>query len=625
MKGVVSPYKSCDIIIPIHNAWHLARPCVDSVLKYTDYSPHQVLLVDDGSDAVTAERMADYASKYPDRIKVIRNERALGFVRACNRGMRQSAADYVVLLNSDTCVTPGWLTKMVRCMESDPRIGVASPISNHCPHMRIPMAPGADFLRMAELLEAAHQPEYPDIFTPEGFCFMISRVCMETVGYFDEVFDFGYCEETDFSIRAHYYGFRTVCVDDVYIYHKGSGSFGVEERNERYNRNKAILFRRWKNKFAPAHDAFKANNPVVPVRQKVEALAAQRQPGKTGVDHHRLHILCVLPTLNPYGGVISVVNMINHFVELGHHCTLVSLSPCDHHPHTLYTEPVYAKDRTEIARRFAGRYDALIATSWETVDPVVQLARTHPENQTFYFVQDFEVRFYEEDDPRRPQILQSYDQIETRVVKTQHLEEVLARHGWKAHRIRPGINLDLFYPRQKNRDGRMRVLAMARPDAVHRGFDLVIATLEQVWRARPDVDIVLFGGKDLGSRSIPFPFVDAGVVPPHQLASLYASADVFLEMSRNHGFGRTGVEAMACGTACVLSDSGGIRAYARHEENALIVPVGNTEEAAAQVLRLLQDEALRLRLVQSGLETVRPWTDRGAAEDFLGIILNNRR
>jgi glycosyltransferase involved in cell wall biosynthesis len=123
------------------------------------------------------------------------------------------------------------------------------------------------------------------------------------------------------------------------------------------------------------------------------------------------------------------------------------------------------------------------------------------------------------------------------------------------------------------------ILAMMRYGQRHRGYDIVLAVLEQVARRFPDVRLILFGTDDLSEADIPFSFENAGRLEPDDLPALYSRADIFLELSRHHGFGRTGIEAMACGAACVLSDSGGVRDYARHGENALIVPVTDVTAA----------------------------------------------
>jgi glycosyltransferase involved in cell wall biosynthesis len=88
-----------------------------------------------------------------------------------------------------------------------------------------------------------------------------------------------------------------------------------------------------------------------------------------------------------------------------------------------------------------------------------------------------------------------------------------------------------------------------------------------------------------------------------ELAQLYATYDVFVSASWREGFGLPPLEAMACGAAVVLTDSGGVREYARHGENCLMVPPRDPAALAAAIARLLDDGALRARLQQAGPAT----------------------
>ena len=109
------------MIVPVFNGLHVMRPCFASLLRWTDLDRHRILLVNDGSDEHTSAVLRGWADEYA-WLDLIENERNLGFVRTVNRGLRAVESDYVVILNSDTCVTPRWLDKMIGGMESDPRI-----------------------------------------------------------------------------------------------------------------------------------------------------------------------------------------------------------------------------------------------------------------------------------------------------------------------------------------------------------------------------------------------------------------------------------------------------------------------------------------------------------------------
>jgi len=93
-----------------------------------------------------------------------------------------------------------------------------------------------------------------------------------------------------------------------------------------------------------------------------------------------------------------------------------------------------------------------------------------------------------------------------------------------------------------------------------------------------------------------------------ELRQLYNRTLVFAVPSHYEGWGLPGAEAMACGAVLASTDNGGVRAYARHGCNALLSPPGNAEALAANILQLLNDSTLRMRLAQQGHSDIREFT-----------------
>jgi GT2 family glycosyltransferase len=256
-----------DVIVPVFNSMHVARPCLESVLGAST-GTFRVLIVDDGSDAYTSSALADIA-RSSSQSTVLTQPRNLGFVHAANAGLSMTTAPIVVLLNSDTVVPPGWLDRIRTCFSSDRRIGVASPVSNFAPHNRIPMLPGFDARAMDELTASFSGRTYPDVTTPEGFCYAIRREALIQLGPFDAVFDRGYGEESDYAMRAVYHGWRTVVIDDLYVYHRGRGTFGADVRDELYNANKGIFHDRWGHRYKQDFEDFMRRQPLDRLRSRL--------------------------------------------------------------------------------------------------------------------------------------------------------------------------------------------------------------------------------------------------------------------------------------------------------------------------------------------------------------------
>ena len=80
------------------------------------------------------------------------------------------------------------------------------------------------------------------------------------------------------------------------------------------------------------------------------------------------------------------------------------------------------------------------------------------------------------------------------------------------------------------------------------------------------------------------------------------------------------MEAMACAVACVVSDSSAVREHAKNEHNAMLVPEGDCKAACTAVRQLLDDETLRFRLVQHGLETAASLDSAKSTRAFLNVV-----
>ena len=216
--------RACDILLPVHNALSYVREAIDSLLECTDERQYRLLLLDDASDHETARVLEQIASAHR-HIRVLRLPENRGFVAACNLGYQHSSAPFVVVFNSDVVVTPGWLDRLLTCAASDPRIASVNPLTNHASQIAVPMIPGSSYLGMDALLRQ-RRPQYPDVVTGVGFCMLLRRSALEQVGFFDPVFGRGYCEDSDLCMRLTEAGYRTVVADNVYVYHRGSASFG---------------------------------------------------------------------------------------------------------------------------------------------------------------------------------------------------------------------------------------------------------------------------------------------------------------------------------------------------------------------------------------------------------------
>jgi glycosyltransferase involved in cell wall biosynthesis len=107
------------------------------------------------------------------------------------------------------------------------------------------------------------------------------------------------------------------------------------------------------------------------------------------------------------------------------------------------------------------------------------------------------------------------------------------------------------------------------------------------------------------------------------LRAFYNHCQVFVLPSDYEGWGLPAAEAMASGAALVTTANGGAEDFAIDGTNALVVPRRDPGAIAKSVLRLLEDDALRLRLARSGLSDSAGWTLTRAAETLEKALLAN--
>jgi len=288
--STAGPSPHVDIVVPVYNAPDDLRDCVDSVLACTT-GAFTLVLIDDGSTDPRIAAFFDVLERRRDpRIELLRNARNTGFTATANRGMTRSRAD-VVLLNSDTIVTRGWLDALIRCAASDARIATITPFSNNaeiCSFPRFCEDNGRvahdDAERLRKALAAAAVPTYPDLPTGVGFCMFVTRAAIDAIGTFDPAFGAGYGEENDFCLRAARAGFRNVLADDAFVVHTGGRSF-EGRKDELGARNMDLLADLHPHYAAMVRD-YIAADPLRPLRE-----AAQSRLEADGADVSVLHVV----------------------------------------------------------------------------------------------------------------------------------------------------------------------------------------------------------------------------------------------------------------------------------------------------------------------------------------------
>jgi GT2 family glycosyltransferase/glycosyltransferase involved in cell wall biosynthesis len=255
--------KKCDIIIPIYNSPDWVELSVEAAIK-SDLSNviNKIILVDDCSNKETKICIQKLKERF-SCIDILTNEENLGFVKTCNKGMRVSEADFIMLLNSDCFLAEDTTKKLISHLEKNKKCGLICPISNNAANLSIEIPKGMNYVSYDKLLESKFQGKTFNACTIVGNCMVISRECYNNIGDLDEEYGMGYGEETDYQFKAQQRGYNSIVAIDTYVFHKSQMSFGDNNQlNERKKRNIKLFFTRWGYEYQERMKEYTNNDPI---------------------------------------------------------------------------------------------------------------------------------------------------------------------------------------------------------------------------------------------------------------------------------------------------------------------------------------------------------------------------
>jgi len=184
----------------------------------------------------------------------------------------------------------------------------------------------------------------------------------------------------------------------------------------------------------------------------------------------------------------------------------------------------------------------------------------------------------------------------------------------------PGVNLEVFRPkRELQNDNKRRVMLILRGQK-QKGDNIGLEVLKIVNKKIP-IHAIIVGSKNLVKTysktiGIDFSYTVFSNVDDEKLSRLYSSADAFIFTSYAESFGLPPLEAMACGTPVVMSDNKGSRDYAVNGYNALVSQPGDVKSLSDNLIKVLQDDKLREKLIENGLETAKRFTWSSTVNNF---------
>lgn len=210
------------IILISYNLGRMTRECVESIRRNVTI-PCEIILVDNGSEDETVRILKELKG-----VRLICNEKNLGFPRACNQGIREAKGDILWLLNNDTVIPPGSLERMVELLLSDDRIGMVGPVTNS---IRGRQRIDVDYERIEDMpaFAARQREQYAGqtwrMLNMVGFSMLLRREVFWEAGPLDERMKLGTFEDDDLCIRLVRRGYKLLVARDAFIHHYGNASF----------------------------------------------------------------------------------------------------------------------------------------------------------------------------------------------------------------------------------------------------------------------------------------------------------------------------------------------------------------------------------------------------------------
>jgi GT2 family glycosyltransferase len=558
LRPVPAPPPLVSVVVPVFERLAFTRQCLDRLWRNTPGPPFEVIVVDNGSADGTREHF-EAPGETPFPLRYHRHEANLGFARGCNQGARLAAGRYVLFLNNDTLVRPGWLEAMVEVAESDPRTGVVG-IQQLFPYTREIHHTGIVFTAdgMPQHLyphspaSLPHVNKQRDYQAVNGACLLVPRALFEECGGFDEGYRNGY-EDVDLCLTVREKGRRVVCCTKASIDHYGQ----VTETRTVDDGHNARRFReKWGGRVRPDEARyFREDVATLPVPPR-------RAAPSGGTDEPLVHLADDLGPGNAFAWANAQLAVA--LARLGQRVSV----PAGPLGEALGRDLVRALRPLQADRAPVGGTQVKWSHYWpqhlgREIDGDVNLEL-------------FAVNYAFSDPGAEP-----FDAW-TQCLRQNHHAKLPISTFCRDVLVQAGVPerdcfvLNLGYspeverlPLPRQRGGPFRFLTVTNSHDLERyGTALLIEAFREAFAAGEDVALVIHDyGSASGDRTLrdlvaalpPRPRVDLRTefLAKDALVRLYLSCDAFVSPHRGEGFGMKVLDALACGLPTIVTDFGG--------------------------------------------------------------------
>ncbi|WP_439653795.1 MULTISPECIES: glycosyltransferase [unclassified Rhodanobacter] len=293
------------VIIPVHGELAHTLACLRSLAKHGAQAPFEVIVVDDASPDASAVTLVQVGG-----LRLLRNAANLGFIGSCNAGAAAARGEFLLFLNNDTQVTPGWLDALLDCFAERADCGIAGSRLVY-PDGRLQEAGGLVFADGSCWTTGRFEPRDVPLFRcrrevdyVSGASLMIRRELFQRVGGFDARYAPAYYEDADLAFAVRRLGLRVYYEPASTVIHCEGISAGIDlnrgmKRHQRPNQAKFVD--KWTAELAAQPPAGTPLERAIHWRRRGRVLVVDAMTPEPARDSGSLRLCAILRLLDEQG------------------------------------------------------------------------------------------------------------------------------------------------------------------------------------------------------------------------------------------------------------------------------------------------------------------------------------
>ena len=623
------------IVIPAYGQLDYSLHCLKALANCGDATGFEVILVDDASPGGSADVLADVAG-----LRLHRNERNLGFIGACNAGAGIARGDYVVFLNNDTAVQPGWLDALLATFREFPDTGLAGSKLVY-PDGRLQEAGGLVFADGSAWNVGRFQPPAHPAFNAvreadycSGAAIALRRDLFESLGGFDAHYAPAYYEDTDLAMRVRRAGLKVRYQPASVVAHYEGVTAGTDTAQgvkAHQITNQSRFRQRWQAELASQHPppALREDIDAALHRGRRRVLVIDACTPRPDRDSGSLRMHALLRLLCEEG--CSVRFFAENLAHDGHYTAALQQLGVEAWWHP------WIGDVPAWLREHGPRLDLIVVSRHYVLSPLLRLLREYaPQAQLVFDTVDLHFLREEREaaqtgDPAARLAAQHSRESELALIQAADRTWVVSPHEQALLReLVPGAQVDVVSNIHRVEEGTPDFAARRdlvfvggyrHPPNVDAALWLANEILPRIRAALPEVRLHLVGG------DAPAQIIALGERPGIVFHGHVPELDTLLDGMRmsvaplRYGAGVKGKvnHSLARGLPTVATRCAVEGMHLHHGENVLVAD--EAAAFAAAVVSLYSDESLWRRLREGGLANTQRHFSPDAARETLRRLL----